>query len=502
MADIRTMDFIDGEVVDCSGFVGLLLPLGVEGDFSDRLVDVVDAGVEQGHDKQLVLETATRSLGTWLVQHSVDADLIVQYAPEAPTPERALLSPISALQMVVAGVHESRSEDWIREWIEENESRIPEVCAPDDRPRDEWGLGAMELGMLGAIERSQDMGDVVTICALNWESVTVLVELGLVGARDGTVPDASPDPPAASRFMDEEPTEKIRRSPPPAGASGARPKKRRGVSGRKFLPVDAKVALDRVPWQSVPDLIETHLSEAYRALNESPAEVVLGLETTADLSGEVIEARFRDRCTRYHPDRYLGANQAVRSLAQGCFSRVADAHQQARLPEYLERLNARYIYAETGKRPVNDRTRTKARVEFKKAEMLFRQRRFSEAAKLTARAQEGDPDRHEYAVLFLRSSWSANEMGTEDVVAAILGLEGLDAADMGEAYYQAGEMLLKDGRKREAQSMFKKAVEIAPDNIGARRRIRLGELRTSASAEKDKAEKGGVFGGLFGRRKR
>ena len=69
-------------------------------------------------------------------------------------------------------------------------------------------------------------------------------------------------------------------------------------------------------------------------------------------------------------------------------------------------------------------------------------------------------------------------------------------------------MQLKDGRQKEAFGLFKQAVSTDPENVGARRRLRLAENRKAKESKagrpgaKGGAKKGGkpLFGGLFGRR--
>jgi tetratricopeptide (TPR) repeat protein len=245
------------------------------------------------------------------------------------------------------------------------------------------------------------------------------------------------------------------------------------------------------------------LKIAYEVLGASRPEAALLIRKTDELESEVVEQRYRDACARYHPDRYLGSNQAVRALAEGCFGRISESYHHLKDPLQFEQARERLVFRETGKRPVNDKTRARARVDFKRAEMRFRQRRYEDAVKVAERAVEGDPARWEYRYLQLRSAWHAGTENTETVVTGIIGLEGMDSISRGEALYVAGEMWLKDGRTKQAYDLFKQAVGVDPENVGARRRIRLKESRKRESAkESSGAKKAGkpLFGGVFGRR--
>jgi tetratricopeptide (TPR) repeat protein len=278
---------------------------------------------------------------------------------------------------------------------------------------------------------------------------------------------------------------------------------------RKRLKTARTAALARKPWGSPPELVEEHLRVAYEALGSARPEAALLIRKVADLEAEAVERSYREACARYHPDRYLGSNQAVRALAEGCFARISEAYHLLKDPTQFQQAKERLEFRETGKRPVNQKSRARARVDFKRAEMMFRQHRFDDAVKAARRAEEGDPSRWEYRYLRLRGAWHAGTEQTEDVVTGILEMEEMDSTDRGEALYIAGEMLLKDGRKKEAFGLFKQAVAIDPENVGARRRIRLELSRRTGVSDKPgdsrkqgDAKKAGrpLFGGLFRRR--
>ena len=85
------------------------------------------------------------------------------------------------------------------------------------------------------------------------------------------------------------------------------------------------------------------------------------------------------------------------------------------------------------------------------------------------------------------------------MVSGILEIQGMPSTQRAEALYLAGEMLLKEGRKKEAYGLFHQSVNTDPENVGARRRIRLNESRKTEEEKKKKPSRP-LFGGLFGRR--
>ncbi len=50
-ADIRTVDLIDGAIVDCSGFPDLLQTMGIQGERSQGIAEIVASAVEAGHEE-------------------------------------------------------------------------------------------------------------------------------------------------------------------------------------------------------------------------------------------------------------------------------------------------------------------------------------------------------------------------------------------------------------------------------------------------------------------
>ena len=526
-ADIRTIDVKDGVIVGCSGIPDLLGALGVEGERGDGLSDLVDKAVAGGASAEDALGACARRLGQAVVSWQSNEDLMVQFAMNAPGPLTPMAMPLSPMEMVLEGVRGSGLVAEARGWLMVEAAASPQVRLPEDAPRESWGLGEAGLGLLDAASAASTLGDLKLGQPEEWLLLAVLRLLGLI---DHVVPHAEPVAPAAVpqppkretlSAVPSEPQSPSRPASPAEDAGGrvrdarfdrphdrsgeVRSPRRKRRTGRAGL----AQALQRNPWQSPPEKVEVHLKAAYEALGATRPEVALGIRKVDDLADEVIEQRYRDACARYHPDRYLGSNQAVRALAEGCFSRVSDAYHRLKDPATCEQARDRLVFKETGKRPVNDKTRSRARVDFKRAEMLFRQRKYDDAAKSAARACTGDPERWEYKYLHLRAAWHAGQQDTQTTVDAVLALEGMSSIERGEAIYVAGEMQLKDGRKTEAYKLFRQAVSVDPENVGARRRIRLEGSRKAKEAGKGgvasksgDSKKGGrpLFGGLFGRR--
>jgi len=505
-ADIRTLDFADGGVVACSGFPDLLGSLDIVGEQLDGLAQLVEMAVERGHEESSALEVAAARLGRFIVECEGKPELMVQFAPDAPGPSRSVRMRRTPVDLLALGVQGSPFLVDTRAWWLVEGGATPIISRPADTSEAQWGLSEQAMKLLASADAAAEVRAIAVQGDAEWDALATLRIIGMlrIVAPVAAVPAALAQSPEEAPLDTEEVLKaKLRFDRPHSPGEAQRPVKRKRSRAAR------NEALARNPWDSPPDLVEDHLKEAYEALGSARPEAALIIRKLADLEPEAVGRRYREACARYHPDRYLGSNQAVRALAEGCFAQISEAYHLLKDATQFQQAKERLEYRETGKRPVNQKSRARSRVDFKRAEMLFRQHRFADAVTAAQRAEQGDPPRWEYRYLRLRSAWHAGTEQTEDVVTGILEIEGMDSHDRGEAVYIAGEMLLKDGRKKEAYGLFKQAVAIDPENVGARRRIRLELSRKTRESDKagDSKKKGDtkkagrpLFGGLFKRR--
>ncbi len=245
--------------------------------------------------------------------------------------------------------------------------------------------------------------------------------------------------------------------------------------------------------------MESQLKEAYDLLVRFRPEVIFRIKKSEDLDPAKIERRYLDACSRYHPDRYRGADQGVQSLAEGCFTAVSDAFHRLKDEQYVEDLRIRLIEKETGKRVVTDKTRASAKVEYAKADVLFKQKRFESAYDLAKRAAEGDPDRWQYEFLRLRLAYKMGEVKVDQIRQAVGSMPGMNSMEKGNALYIVGEMYMKEGDEKKAFELFRQTLSLDEQNVGARRRLRLKGRRDQEANEREAT---GLFSGLFQRKKK
>jgi len=519
--EVRSLDLFEGELVGCKGFIDLID--GVEGERSWSLMDWGKAGLDAGMEAG----DALNELGVALCKVALaveDAeDWMVNFVQSTSPPDAPSQVPMGLTAALLAAIGQAVSDRQVRSWLEGVAAHGIETRRPVDAPTERWGLNAEMHRLLDAADRVDNVGAFfVEIGADGWSSLGVLWRLGLIGGTtqsEPTVPDTQEPEGEPATQADPVSTERPNApasaapTPPPpkpqqkakvanpvdTPTSGSPAKTERPAKRRKKRRRDPRiVAILRAPYEN-PERMEAHLKEAYDVLNRMRPEVMFRLKTVADLELEKIERRHRDACSRYHPDRYRNASQGVQVLAEACFTLVSDAFHTLKDETYTEELRIRFVEKETGKRVVTDKTRSLAKVEFAKADVLFKQKRYDEAYDLASRAAEGDPERWQYRYLLHRAAYRSGKSPLSEVRDAIGSLSGMNSLEKGNSLYIVGEMYMREGDEEKAFELFRQALTLDEHNVGARRRLRLKDRR---SQEANERESPGLFGGLFQRRKR
>ena len=516
--DMCAVDFFKGEIAGCTGFTTLVD--GVDAERSWSLQEWADAVEAKGATAAESMPVVTKAIcaacgsmgegGEWMLNFVSSEEGIL--APEVGG------APLS--QLISEVIADGLTVDDVRSWFESAATGGLVAERPGDAAPEEWGLDPKCIHLLDAVEKDSSVGALfVEIGSDGWLSLGVLWKLGLVSVavdkpsqpekvtlEEPPMPEEAPKAEEAKAASDHERRRQRARpsrgTPDGAAASGAertRRKRPKDQPKKKRRRDPRVVALKREPGQSPPDLVETHLKEAHDVLKSVRPEFIFRLKKTTDLERENIDKRHREACARYHPDRFRNSSQGVQSLAEGCFTKVSEAFHRLIEPEYMEGLRIRLVERETGKKVVTDKTRGRARIDFAKGEALFKQKRYADAHKMATSAVEGDPEKWQYQYLLFRSGFRSGAIPMADAEPGILSLQGMTTIEKADQLYTLGEMLLKDSQEDKAYKMFRQAVSLDGQNVGANRRLRLQDRRQRDEAEKSGS--GGLFGGLFQRRK-
>ncbi len=256
---------------------------------------------------------------------------------------------------------------------------------------------------------------------------------------------------------------------------------------------------DRTAPTSDADPRRQGILELAEALGQRTHYQLLGLEPGATLAQ--IQASFLAAAKRYHPDKLPAELADLKDPAGKVFSAISDAHRtltdQGKRAAYDEELAS-------GKKRGDERDEVErvlnASTDFQKAEIMLKRHDNEAALRFAQAAAEADPTQAEYLALY---GWLVS-MKT-DKVAVQKGKDMLDRAvsmdpDSDRALYYRGTVLKRLGKLDEAVRDFRRAADLNEKNLDAVREVRLHEMRASSGRLK-KDEGGGLFGGLFKKKK-
>jgi CheY-like chemotaxis protein/tetratricopeptide (TPR) repeat protein len=230
---------------------------------------------------------------------------------------------------------------------------------------------------------------------------------------------------------------------------------------------------------------------AERVRNADPWQA-LGAAPTAN--DESIRAAYAELAKRTHPDRFVGASDATRRLAEELFSCVSKAF------DAIRDAAARAAWARQSKEAaLNAEAREEseravfAEREFTRGEGLLRARRVSEALQAFRNAVEAYPEECDYHVYLGWAHYLASPEAPGRVDQAIqIVMKGRKLApDRRTPYLFLGRLSQAAGRIDHAEKMFARAIQLDPSCVEAIRELRLARMR------QDKAK--GIVGRMLRR---
>jgi curved DNA-binding protein CbpA len=187
---------------------------------------------------------------------------------------------------------------------------------------------------------------------------------------------------------------------------------------------------------------------------------------------------------RTHPDRFSGASDAVRRVAEEVFAVISQAYEtlghRDRRNEYLraERDKARdQKDVEEGERAL------KAELSFQKGISMLRKKSHGEAAELFKEAVAQYPDEGEYHAYLGWALYLADPQASgRSELARNHMLRGRKLAPSSDKpYLFLGRLYKAEGKDSVAEKMFQKVIELDPDCVDAIRELRLIDMRRQRS---------------------
>ncbi len=463
-----------GRIIGCTGVLGLTgeQPPEADADAPD-LMAALGLAIGRGADPDATMRTGGVAIARLAIATADGPAQPVAFAvAEAGRAPIQLPSTVPQL-LAEAARQQHLAADVRRRWARSRLSAIT-LQPPDDAPESQWGLPPVALRLMRDAARVGTLGELLGAARGGetdevWQAVDLLRCLGVLSIEEGTRPAAAPAP-AAEVAMDDIEIEAI--APEPAAAPA--------------------------PDGGPADDPEALLRAAYAAMKGADPWTVLGIDDPDQLEDDELESVFRKRSAEFHPDRFQGASARVGKIAAACFARVGEARAAFDDTDFLIETRQRLRARKEGRPFATESQKSEARLVAKRAEVAARKKQWDEAHRLWVKATEIDGTEVSYTWHRLESGWRAGVLPGTEVAKALLSLDGLTIGHGAEVYNVVGEIRLREGDLDGAYAAFTRCIELKPDHIDARRRLRLRDMRSKPDEAGGGGGKGlGALKGLF-----
>ena len=249
---------------------------------------------------------------------------------------------------------------------------------------------------------------------------------------------------------------------------------------------------------------DPHLSELLARLARmqelSPVDL-MGIDAVEKANPAGVEQAFREASVHLHPDRFAGRSPAMQEAAAACFTLLAEAREAlAADPEILNELRERLRASADGRVWSSDAEKLRARTLVKKAEYFLRKQQYDEALHAIDESLLLLPGDFQAAFLRCQTLARSGKLAVDPLVAAFDALVPSEPNDRAEIHFEVGEALFKAGRAIEALKRFERAVAANEEHIGARRRLRLNQMRGKKTDAEPESSAPRGLAGFFRRR--
>jgi hypothetical protein len=217
------------------------------------------------------------------------------------------------------------------------------------------------------------------------------------------------------------------------------------------------------------------LADALKKLSDMHHIARLGLsEAKKQPTIDEIGVAFRSVSRQYHPDGFAKASVEERHLAAACFAYVQESHQALQDPEVLGREWQRVECERHGIPYVSPEDATKARVAFKKAEFLIRNKEYEIAEACLGEAMRLDPACQDYAHQHAYIAFLSHQMTGEEAVARLDAIVPRNPAFGATVQVTAANILhLSQAPPDVVLARFRAALKLDAGNRDAERGVRM-----------------------------
>lgn len=227
---------------------------------------------------------------------------------------------------------------------------------------------------------------------------------------------------------------------------------------------------------------ESFLSD-YTRMMQQDFFALLGV--SHDAKTEDIRRAYVQMAKKYHPDRYLQDNISndLKQKTNSLFQRIGEAHETladpARKKAYLSELTGE------GKKKDSEADQIlRAETAFQKGMVLLKVNNFAEARAELKKAVDLYSKEPEYFVYLAWCIFKNAQKDTEKDQAKKMILKALQMnPDLDKAHFFLGQMLKEEGKTREAEKRFERAIQCNPNNTEALRELRLSHMRKPSESK-------------------
>jgi curved DNA-binding protein CbpA/CheY-like chemotaxis protein len=460
-----------GRVLQVDGVPCLFDTLDLPASSPQDLVGGVAAAVGAGTPFPNVLEAVSVALAGWLVDHEGREGGTVWFDPHAQAPPGAFALPTPIPRLLASGLRQTRTTAALaRQWSARSHASLA-VRAPDDAPEGRWGLDATSMRLLKLAAGSVDVAHLLGLAVAGQSerepevlrSLELLYLLGLLRVDGGALP-AEQEPPPARR--------------------------------------PAEAATPRVP--GPPTQEDPHVARLRAALSTMegahPLDILLLGDRPTVTEAEVQRA-YREVSKRYHPDTFFNSAPVVRTLAEACFAKLNAAYESLVAPGSLAEAQRFLASRQAGRGFATGRQQQAARVAFKRAETLFKNRDWRGADELFVEAARLDADTWPHRFHAIRCGVLSHRLRLSEAVPQLDALEPPSPARRADVLVAIGNLLKLEGQHDAALRRYKQALDVDPQNHDAQRELRLHRSREEKKATNSDAPRtaAAAFSGFFSR---
>ncbi len=227
---------------------------------------------------------------------------------------------------------------------------------------------------------------------------------------------------------------------------------------------------------------EAFLSD-YTKMMQEDYFALLGVSQDSDV--ESVRKSYVQLAKKYHPDRYLQDNISndLKQKINTLFQRIGEAY--ATLSDPVRKKNYLADLSGTGKKKDSEAADiVLAETSFQKGLVLLKVNNFAGARGELEKAVNLYPKEPEYIIYLAWTLFKSAEKPVDKDQAKKMVLKALQMnPDLDKGHFFLGHMLKDEGKEREAEKRFERAIQCNPNNTEALRELRLFQMRKPADGK-------------------